>query len=142
MSNGKRNRTAGHKWERTCAKRLREAGFTHVVTSRAESKSRDDSKVDLMNKDEYKNGRLPYNFQCKSTTQNTNYYKLLKELPQGSPELNIILHEKTEKRGEKFVKVGEFAIMEADAFFELITELERVNAEFDATLKEIHDRID
>ena len=124
---GKRNRTVGHNYERTIAKRFREElGWKHVVTSRSESKTRDDQKVDLMNHDEYTNGRMPYDVQCKNTTVNVNYHKLMTEMPEIEETMPVILHNKTNKSetSSQFMKVGEYAIMKADHWFSLVVELE------------------
>ena len=121
MSN--RNRTAGHNWERKCIQLLK-AIFPFLVTARSESKARDDAKVDLMNKDEYKNGRVPYNFQCK-TTVNLNYAKELEKMPDDE-YVNVILHKKTKKskEGKKFMEVGQYAILELDDFIEIMRQAE------------------
>ena len=116
MSN--RNRTAGHNFERYCVQKMRDSCYQNVVTSRSESKSRDDSGIDLMNKDEVENGKLEYNIQCKTTAKNVNYSKLMNEMPEG---INVILHRKTKKAKTKFITEGEFAIIPMDLFFELIS---------------------
>jgi hypothetical protein len=129
---GKRNRTAGHKYERTAAKRFREElGWMHVVTSRSESKTRDDQKVDLMNHDEYTNNRMVFDIQCKNTTVNVNYHKLMEEMPNLNETMPVILHNKTQKvvDGDKFMKVGEYAIMKADDWFTVMAELEQLKKE-------------
>jgi hypothetical protein len=55
MANARRK---GHDFERAVAQNMREIGFEHCVTSRAESKNMDDAGVDLCN--------LPLNIQCKN----------------------------------------------------------------------------
>lgn len=113
----KRNRRAGHNWERECVEILSEF-FPHIVTSRSESRSRDDQKVDLINKDEYENGRLPIQIQCKTTVNSVNYSKLLDEMPKGD---NVVLHKRTVKSEKgKFVTKGKYAIMEIDLFLKLL----------------------
>ena len=47
---GKQNKQRGNNFERKIAKDLRDLGFTQVVTSRSESKSTDDNKVDIIDK--------------------------------------------------------------------------------------------
>lgn len=140
---GKRTRSAGHNYERDCAEELRAIGFPHVVTSRAESKGRDDQKIDLMNKDEDQNGRLPYNIQCKNSCQPVSYTQLLvpktiyktdrsgkrKKVIIGMPKvegiMNVIFHKFTDKSdGGKFMTKGEFAILEKSDFLAIIQELQ------------------
>jgi hypothetical protein len=117
---GKRNRSVGHRWERDCARAYRECGHPHVVTTRSESKARDDTGIDLMNKDEFKNGLLRDAPQCKCTLKNPDYHKLITELPEelGMP---VVLHRKTEKQGKIFRVVGEYAIIRVEDFFKLIS---------------------
>lgn len=126
MSLGKRNRNAGHKWERDCKKNFINIGFSHVVTTRSESRSRDAKKIDLMNKEEGLNGVLPFAVQCKSYSQKVDYYELLKEMD--SEEIKVILHKFTKKAKKKFVTKGEYAIMYAEDFFKIIKLLKDVGA--------------
>lgn len=119
-----RNRAAGHKYERDIVRTLLEAGFPHVVSSRAENRSRDNAKVDICNKDEYKNGRLPYNIQCKTIAGPVSYAKLLSEIECLDSCKNVILHRFTKKSaGGKFMVKGEYAIMHQEDFVALIGEL-------------------
>ena len=134
-TNGKRNRTAGHAWERTSASILRETKFfPHVVTSRSESKARDDKKIDLMNKDEVDNGRLIYSIQCKNTTTSLPYPKLLAEMPDDG-YMNVLFHNQTKKRGDRFMSIGQYAALKLEDFIKLITQIEElkhiVNTYFD-----------
>lgn len=138
-TNGKRNRWAGHALERTVAELLRGAGFPHVVTSRSESAKRDSQGVDMMNTDELQNGRLPYNIQCKCTTERPKYDALLKGLPKVKDVINVIIHKYTSRAasGDKnmFVTRGHYAIMEMNDFLALIKERE----ELKARVKELQD---
>tara|TARA_R110000764_G_scaffold20407_8_gene52465 strand:+ start:17755 stop:18165 length:411 start_codon:yes stop_codon:yes gene_type:complete len=125
---GARNRKAGHSYELKTAKRLREdLGWEHVVTSRSESRTRDDQKVDLINHDEFTNGRMPFDVQCKNTTVNVNYHKLMGEMPDLEMTMPVILHKKTQKaeNGVNFITVGEYSIMKADDWYKLMKELEK-----------------
>ena len=122
---GSRNRTAGLNEERSKAKKVREVfKWPHVVTSRAESRTRDDQKVDLINHNEYENGRMIYDFQIKNTTVNVNYHKLIGEMPDLEETMPVILHKKTEKKNDRFLPVGEYAIMKADDWFKQMGQLE------------------
>jgi hypothetical protein len=114
-SNGKRNRTAGHSYERTIAKEFREIGYAHCKTSREASKLLDNCKVDHWG--------IPYNIQAKNGyTKGLNYLEILdnikellaKEYPQRLEYPTIIFH----KRG-----VSQLAIMDKKEFYNLITKL-------------------
>lgn len=118
-TNGAGNRLAGHNLERTVAARMREAGFIHTVSSRSESRSRDNDKVDLINKNEILNGRLPYNISCKNAVKYVKYGTLLKEMPKDSGAMNVIIHKLTERKGNKFHPVGHYAIMDMEDFMKM-----------------------
>lgn len=116
-ANTSRNR--GHKFERDCARKLREIGYTDVRCSRECSRLRDSKKVDLCNADEDEYGRLPFNFQCKSYSSVLNYTKLLAELEEhnGRKQVNIVLHQHTVKSTKgKFMTKGEYVILEGKDF--------------------------
>jgi hypothetical protein len=122
-TNGKRNRAAGHSYELEIATAFRAAGHSHVVTSRSESRSRDNMKIDLINKNEGKVGRLPYNVQCKNVAGKLQYHKVLGELPKDPGVTNVVLHKQTQWVGTRFVVRDKFAIMYQEDFFELVKEL-------------------
>lgn len=73
--NIKANKRRGSDYERKIAKELREMGYESVVTSRSESKSIDDAKVDLIDK----NNELPCYFQLKRVMKYPNYLAIDKE---------------------------------------------------------------
>ena len=88
------------------------------MTSRSESRSRDAQKIDLINKDELKNGSLPIQIQCKSLSKGANYTRLMSEMPEGQ---NIVMHQYTEKsKMGRFITKGEYAIIDLDFFMELL----------------------
>jgi hypothetical protein len=80
---GKRNRTAGHVFERWAKKKFVELGFLFAVTSRSESKAADDAGIDLVNTGDF-------GVQCKSSKTRPDYITVLKNMPKSL--LNIILH--------------------------------------------------
>ncbi len=134
-----RNRSAGHAFEKTTAIALREAGFVHVVTSRAENRTRDNEGIDLINHDELKNGRLPYNIQCKNSISKIDYCGILGNMPQDTDATNVILHKFTEKRGKSgFHPKGHYAILGMDDFVKLISKLEDNRKYIDALLNQLN----
>lgn len=70
-------RNKGHRYETKIAQELRKLGFTDVVTSRSESKSMDDKKVDLVDR----SGKLPCYIQLKNTVNTPQYHAIKKECP-------------------------------------------------------------
>lgn len=120
---GKRNRIAGHNWERECVKLFVKIGFPHVVTSRSESRKRDADKIDLMNTDEHENGLLPYSVQCKTLSTAAPYPKLIAEMKSLQGAIKVVLHKQTKKSEKgKFIETGRYAIMHMDDFMDLIKE--------------------
>jgi hypothetical protein len=122
-----RNRTAGHSWELACKKLFIEAGFPHVVSTRSESRSRDADGIDLINKDEGTNGRLPYNVQCKNYARHIKYHEVLGRIPKVKGVMNVIFHKLTSNKGKAnkvgtFSLQGHYVIMHQDDFMELIKE--------------------
>lgn len=124
MTNGKRNKTAGSNYERETVKRLKEIGFHGVGTSRNNSRTRDAAKIDIVNCDEDKDGRLPYNIQNKTLAKPAPYGKLLDEMPQDGRAINVIFHKQTKKNNAgRFMKVGEYAIMKLDDFYDIMKKI-------------------
>lgn len=143
-----RNKTAGGIFERWCVDWFKTLGFLHVKTSRSESRSRDNDKIDLTNKDEHINGRLPYNVQCKNSCRIPDYYTIfygghkwvklkrntslgkkgdkVKVLVPAMPTIpgiiNIIIHKFTEKDDitGKFNELNTFVSMKLEDFEQII----------------------
>lgn len=120
---GKRNKSAGSGWERVLAQKFRDIGFPHVITTRQGSRLRDSQKIDLMNSDEDKHGRLEYNVQAKNTVGHLSYAKVISELPQEKGIINVILHKQTEKVNNRFVVRDTFAILYLEDFLKMVEKL-------------------
>ena len=130
QTNGARNRSAGHALEKLFARLLREIGFEHVVTCRSENLRRDGLGVDLMNTDEFKNGRLPYNVQCKNSCDRPQYDVLLPAMPKDKDVVNVIIHKYTVKSKEgKFMPRGHFAIMDMNDFLAMAKKIRELEAD-------------
>jgi len=118
-TNGRRNRNAGHAWEREGVKDFA-LFYPKVQTSRNVNHARDAAKVDLAYADEYKDGRFPYNCQYKSYSTALRYYQLLSEMPSDDGIPNVVMHKQTERVKSKFVTRDKFAIMYYDDFFKFV----------------------
>lgn len=117
-----RNRDAGKRIERKYAALLKSV-FPHIVRSAGISVQRDkQKKVDLMNSDEDSHGRLPFNIQVKQSVKTINYTKIYDEIDATHPR--IIIHDKTEKIGDKFRTTHQFVIMSFDTFKQLLEQNE------------------
>jgi len=119
-TNGKRNRSAGNGWERKLAEIFRNIGFPNIVTTRSESRSRDNQKIDLINKDEADNGRFPYDVQAKNVVGHVKYAKVMAEMVNNAHTIPVIIHRQTEKANDRFVVKNDFAILYLDDFLTLV----------------------
>lgn len=125
MTNGKRNKSAGSGWERELAQEFRKIGFPDVITTRQGSRELDAKKIDLMNSNLSKNGRLEYNVQAKNVKGHLAYGKILDELPKEDSIINVVLHKQTTKVKNRFVCKDKFAILYLKDFLELIKKLKQ-----------------
>lgn len=112
---GSYSKKKGSAYECKIASELRELGFTGVVTSRSESKSMDDNKIDLVDKD----GVLPWAIQLKCTQQTPLYFKIRNESTVDNKNF-ILFWNKQEKREVNICSVGEVVMMDKELFYELI----------------------
>lgn len=112
--NLKRNRQRGHDFERKIAQELRDLGFS-VVTSRSESKSMDDKKVDLIDTE----NKLPCNLQLKATIKTPDYFGISKECPLKDKPF-VVLWNKIKPTESTFRSEGTVAIIPKEFFYELI----------------------
>lgn len=69
------SRNKGNRYEAQVVKELKELGYTGVKTSRSESKSADDNKVDIVDTEH----KLPVNLQLKKTQSIPSYFKIRSE---------------------------------------------------------------
>ena len=114
---GKQNKQRGNNFERKIAKELRELGFTGCVTSRSESKSTDDNKVDIIDKGK----QLPFDMQIQTKkTSSTPSYFGIREQSTVDNESFVIIWSKTERKGEKMMTVGDCVMMDLKMFYKLI----------------------
>ena len=113
-----RNRTAGNNYERDIAKFYRKVGFPHVVTSRSESRATDNRKIDLMNKDPFRNGEFPLAPQCKTAASNLDVVKVFKEID--SDKIKVLHYRRTKKAKTRFVSQGDFVVIDLEFYGELL----------------------
>jgi hypothetical protein len=112
---GKRNRTAGHNYERLLAKEYRELGFPLAKTSRHASKLLDNCKVDIYG--------IPVNLQAKNVKTSIKYQEIFdsmielleKNMPERLEYPLAIFHK---KQGE-----GEYVVLRKSDFYDMIRRL-------------------
>lgn len=140
MRSGKRNKNAGHTWELQCVKKLDEAGFSGLGTSRNISRTRDAEKVDICSFNEGTEGRFEYNIQCKNLSKACNYPKLLSELPADGNQMNVIFHKQTKKVNNRFMPLGEYAILNLSDFIGMMSDIRKYKVAYE-TLNDYFDSI-
>lgn len=72
---GARNKRRGNDYERKIVNELKDLGFKDVITSRKESKSTDDGKIDIVDK----SNKLPCQIQIKRTINTPQYFTIRDE---------------------------------------------------------------
>lgn len=116
---GKRSRQRGHEYERKIVNELKEiTGNDSIKSSRQESKSLDDNKIDVFDGDKV----LPCYFQIKCTQATPQIKKINEEVGLKDKPL-CILWNAQEPKEKKQVSVGEYAIIPKSFFYELLKQL-------------------
>ena len=113
--NLKNNRKRGNTYETKIAKELRELGYEQVVTSRSESKSMDDKKVDLIDP----SNKLPFYPQIKKTINTPDYFGIRKACPLKDKPF-LVFWAKTVPTESTFRTEGEVVFVPKEYFYELI----------------------
>jgi hypothetical protein len=115
----KRNRTAGHNYERKLAGKYREAGFETALTARNESRTLDSCKVDV--------ARVPFFPQAKfgyPSMSVNNYIKIFTEMQEllkahkVDDDFPLVIHH---RRGRK--KFEDLTILPTEDFFKIIKQI-------------------
>ena len=112
---GAYNRIRGHRAEQQIVNELKELGFIGVKSSRSESKSADDNKIDIV---DTKN-QLPCFIQIKHTLSTPQYFTIREESTVPNNKFCIIW-DKQKRCKTNIVTVGSAVIMDKELFYELI----------------------
>jgi hypothetical protein len=127
-TNGKRNRHAGHAWEREIIRKLKSRNlYPHCVSTRSESRNLDNCGIDVMNRDELANGMMHDSIQAKSVSGTVKYSDLLACIKQAKRPNPVIFHRLTSKSSSRFMVDGKFAITYLDTYIELIAARQMVS---------------
>lgn len=109
------SKTKGNRYEQQIAKELRELGFSGVKTSRSESKTVDNNKVDIIDTE----NKLPIQIQLKKTQNIPNYFKIRDESTV-NPEDFCVIWAKQEPRETNIITIGEVAIIDKKMLYKLL----------------------
>lgn len=111
-----RNRTAGHTLERKVVNDFKAIGYTTAISSRMESKRKDDAGIDICNTD-------PFAIQCKNMKGNIDYAAILDDMEVEENQIKVLIHQKTKKAKVRFIEVGKFAILPYEDFLRIAEHL-------------------
>ena len=112
--NLRRNKKRGNAYEVLISNELKELGFPNK-TSRAESKSLDDQKIDLVDM----TGNMPFYIQIKNTIKTPDYFGIAKECPLKDKPF-VIFWKKTKPTESTFRSEGEIVMIPKTFFYDLI----------------------
>ncbi len=112
---GSYNRNRGHRAEQKIVKELKELGFKGVISSRSESKSTDDNKIDIIDKE----NKLPCYIQIKHSLQTPQYFTIREQSTVPNEDF-VIIWDKQKKCETNIVTVGSAVIMDKKLFYRLI----------------------
>lgn len=116
---GKKNRRRGNSYERKIVSELKEiTGNENICTSRSESKSLDDAKIDIADPDNV----LTFYTQIKCTQATPQIKKINAEVGKKDKPL-VIIWNAQEAKEKKQISLGEYAILPKNFFYELIKKL-------------------
>lgn len=112
---GRYMRMKGNAYECQIARELRELGFEGIKTSRSESKSADNNKLDLIDA----NNVLPLGIQLKKTKATPSYFKIRESSTFDNDDFCVIwnkqINGKVNMRSE-----GECVMISKNLFYKLI----------------------
>jgi hypothetical protein len=127
-NNAKRNKAAGHAYERKHVRLFQELlGFKDVSPSRDANLQRDREGIDLTNSNESVYGRLFIDVQCKKMmSREVNLPKVLENMRYDPNRLRVVFWEQTYRCMEPgihydcMVSAGEYAFFTADDAYKLL----------------------
>lgn len=122
-TNGRRNRSAGHDWEKEVAALLRDRKlYPHAITTRQGSHDIDAMGIDLMNREESINGVMNDTVSAKNYCKSLNYSVLLTRLGLSGRPHPVVFHKQTARAmtGTRFLPKGSYAITDLDNQLELM----------------------
>ncbi len=114
---GRYNRTRGHNYERQIVSELREIGYKGCVTARAESRTADNNKVDIIDPEK----KLPVYVQTKKSQKTPDFFAIKDQCPYtDKPFVIFWSKEKKDQTTYKFKTTGEIVMLPKEYFYELI----------------------
>lgn len=115
---GAYSKNKGNRYELKIIKELTELGYDGLKSSRSESKSLDNDKIDIAQDRDAEN-QLSFYVQCKCTKNTPNVQEILKECPRKDKPLVVVWNKQINKE-VNMASAGEFVMLEKSFFYELI----------------------
>ena len=115
---GAYSKNKGNRYELKIIKELTELGYDGLKSSRSESKSLDNDKIDIAQDRDAKN-ELPFYVQCKCTKNTPNVQEILEACPRKNKPLVVVWNKQINKE-VNMASAGEFIMLEKSFFYELI----------------------
>jgi len=106
---GSKSRRKGHKYEIDVKNEMIELGYKRCLTSRYESRSKDDAKIDLCYTD-------PFSIQCKHVERLGSLHNILDEMPDDD-NINLVFHKRNRK--------GDIVAMKKEDFYKIVRLLKK-----------------
>lgn len=116
MHSGKRNRIAGHNFEREVVLFFKAHGYPKAVTARNESRTTDAQKIDIC--------KIPFHVQCKNYSTSINHLELLNEMPKD--KIRFVFHKKTVKKRARFYTLGKTVTLTLEDFGIILDSLSKI----------------
>jgi hypothetical protein len=99
------SRTKGNRYELDIIKLFKSLGWEEAVSSRSESKRKDDAGIDICYTD-------PFHIQAKAWERAPSYHEVLKSMPQIKGKYNLIFHKRNRQ--------GAVVVLSQEDFLELL----------------------
>lgn len=115
---GAYSRQKGNAYELKIIKELTALGYDDLRSSRSESRSLDNDKIDIAQLDTAKN-ELPFYVQCKATQTTPSISKIIEACPRKDKPL-VIFWNKQIKKAVNICSDGEFIMLTKEYFYELV----------------------
>lgn len=121
MTNGKRNRSAGHGWETEVVRILRDRKiYPKAITTRNGSRVLDALGIDAMNEGEETHGIMDDTVQCKNTIGGVNYHELISGMQKAGRPHPVVFHKRTSRREANVVLKGHYCTTTMATYLELM----------------------
>ena len=115
---GAYSKNKGNRYELKIIKELTELGYDGLKSSRSESKSLDNYKIDIAQDRDAQN-ELRFYVQCKIIKNTPNVQEIIEACPRKNKPLVVVWNKQINKE-VNMASAGEFVMLEKSFFYELI----------------------